>query len=323
MKGHNYGPLCMKCGKTHQHGLVTWRAGQHASEETKKKISLALTGLKRTEEQKKNCRSAAKRRRSFSGAGNPNYGKTHPHTEETKEKIRLGNTGHKRTDEQKEHYRNSFTEERRKKLSIQRKRYYKDHPAKRKEMGYKSSKILKGRTNKYKGKTYAEIMGSEEKALERKRKTSEWMKTDNIVHRPGAKEKMRLSKREYYKSHPEKHPNSILCGSRGYSARISKPQQEMFSLLQQVFPDCELNFPIIVERGTRFVDVISPSKLLGFEYDEPYWHKDSIRDIKRRTEIEKVGIDIISFRNIEEVKTWLFQYRKNLSAHRGRGQPQA
>lgn len=100
-----------------------------------------------------------------------------------------------------------------------------------KEIDRRVAKSAKKLSESTKGKTYLEIFGDPIKAAERAKVTSRWMKKRNIIHMPGAIEKMSKGKVAFYKEHPEKHANIILSKK----GNISKPQKELLEVIRKLF----------------------------------------------------------------------------------------
>lgn len=102
--------------------------------------------------------------------------------------------------------------------------------------------------------------------------------------------KISLAKIKLFKDYPEKHPNRILAKNGG----ISKPQIAMFNILKEKFPDASLNHPVHTGLNSRHIDVALPTKMLAFEYNGSYWHKDNIEKDKIRTnQLNKLGWKVI------------------------------
>jgi len=286
-KGHNYGE-CQKCGAFHTPTFV----GKTHTEETKKKISSSKMGQTWSNERKE------KHSQIFSGAGNPMYGKHH--SVETKEKIgnknKIACKGKIRTAEQKINYSSGAkkswkkwreegrVEEIMKKIHT---------PEAHKRVG----DARRGKPSPLKGRSYLEIFGSVELAKARADITSKWMgdpKT-NIANRPGAREKISKKKIEFYKKYPEKHANRIMAkGKKGTYGFPSKPQLKMFEQVKEEYLNeyVELEYPVKHSAGMFYLDVAIPTLMLGFEYDEPYWH-NAEKDKKRDRILGKLGWSIV------------------------------
>jgi len=134
--GHNWGPLCRKCGKSHGIRIITkeWREkiskanmGRILSEETRKKMSESKSGEKNhmygKHVSKKTREKISKKRKGKNiGKNNPFYGKHH--TKESKEKISKTHMGKKRSEETRRKMREAakhklpMSEETKRKISI-------------------------------------------------------------------------------------------------------------------------------------------------------------------------------------------------------------
>lgn len=82
----------------------------------------------------------------------------------------------------------------------------------------------------------------------------------------------------------------------------SKPQIELFEMVQKIMPYCYLNYPC----GRYSIDIAIPDLNFAIEYDGEYWHQNKDYDLKRQKEIEEDGWKFIRFYNklpsIEELK---------------------
>lgn len=92
--------------------------------------------------------------------------------------------------------------------------------------------------------------------------------------------------KQYFQSHPEKHPNYVL----GKNGHVSKGQYTLYLETKRIYPDAELNFPIKTSSGhLYFADVCIPSLKEIIEYDGWYWHKDTERDKLRDYNLQLDG----------------------------------
>ena len=79
--------------------------------------------------------------------------------------------------------------------------------------------------------------------------------------------------------------------------KISKPQQNLFNVVQKIFPNAVLNKPLYFgneNARVRFLDIYIPTYHIVFEYDGSYWHnknQDKIRD----DELVNRGLKIIHY----------------------------
>ena len=119
-------------------------------------------------------------------------------------------------------------------------------------------------------------------------------------------ENISQSKKQFYKEHPEKHPNYIM-GQKGF---ISSSQKEVFNIVKEHFENAESEYPIITEKSTRFADVAIPSLKIDIEYDGEYWHKDKEKDKQRDDELRAIGWSTI--RVNEKNKNNILMYIEHL-----------
>jgi uracil-DNA glycosylase family 4 len=91
---------------------------------------------------------------------------------------------------------------------------------------------------------------------------------------------------EYYKVNP--HSNAM----RFSNNMVSKPQKALFDYMKQFVSDVELNYPVVTDKTTYYIDIFSPSLNIAIEYDDiEYWHRDSEEfDEKRDKAIIDAGI---------------------------------
>ena len=73
----------------------------------------------------------------------------------------------------------------------------------------------------------------------------------------------------------------------------SKPQINLFKIIQELFPSAILNFPII--KVNKNVDIIIPEYKIIIEYDGSYWHQDKEKDLERQKIIEELGYKFIRY----------------------------
>ena len=106
---------------------------------------------------------------------------------------------------------------------------------------------------------------------------------------PLTKQRMSESQRKRLREHPETTANWILAHNKVGKAGVSKPQIKLFEAVRMLYSGAELNYPIVASKVTYFIDVAVPSKLIGFEYDEPYWHGNKEKDRARDAEISALG----------------------------------
>jgi len=94
--------------------------------------------------------------------------------------------------------------------------------------------------------------------------------TKEAFKNPDTVEKSSESHKKFYQENPEKHPNSILAEL----GALPEPQIDLFNRIADIFSneDIQMNFHVIVDDGSRFIDVALPKFKLGFEYDGQYFH---------------------------------------------------
>ena len=118
----------------------------------------------------------------------------------------------------------------------------------------------KGKHSPFKGKTYSEIFGSDEKAKQRAKITSDWMKIRNI---------------------------------RRFATKISKPQKMLFEIIQKTFKTAVLEYEVQINKRKIYLDIAVPELKLNFEYDGLHWHKHKknikYNDEQRDRELSKLG----------------------------------
>lgn len=107
------------------------------------------------------------------------------------------------------------------------------------------------------------------------------------------------SRKEWWKNNPkskEIYRQRMLNDGAAYVNSFiknpSKPQVELFELVKELYPEAELNYPII--EFNRNIDVCIPHLKVAIEYDEPYWH-DLEQDKLRQTELETLGYKFIRY----------------------------
>ena len=116
---------------------------------------------------------------------------------------------------------------------------------------------IKGKVSPLKGKTYEEILGSKEKALQRSNITSAWMK--------------------------QPHRNI-----RKYCTKVSKPQKMLFDIIKNIYPQAELEYNKVVklDGSPLFLDIAIPDLKIDIEYDGIYWH-----DINNKKHVKKAKMN--------------------------------
>lgn len=110
-----------------------------------------------------------------------------------------------------------------------------------------------------KGRSYEQIYGSRAKEMKEKRK--KWLKENNI---------------------------------RVFNTKISKPQKQLYEIVLKTFPTAILDYKVIINDNTYYLDIAVPELFLNIEYDGSYWHdkKDQsgkYSDITRDINLKNAG----------------------------------
>ncbi len=97
------------------------------------------------------------------------------------------------------------------------------------------------------------------------------------------------------KQFKEKRRQYILNGGAAHCNKFvqnpSKPQIELFKLVQQVTPYPIMNYPCL----NKSIDIVIPSLSLAIKYDGSYWHQDKEADNKRQKLLEDEGWKFIRY----------------------------
>lgn len=144
---------------------------------------------------------------------------------------------------------------------------------------------------------------------------------------PEIAKKISKTYKEYYKTHPHPHKGKTykeimgpkraaerieelrISGVIGHSLTpiISKPQQKLYQLVKNLFPQAIMEYPI----GDYCIDIALPNLKIAIEYDGSYWHnkeKDRIRDKL----LKKIGWATLRFEDYiptkKEITTKIAQY---------------
>jgi very-short-patch-repair endonuclease len=105
--------------------------------------------------------------------------------------------------------------------------------------------------------------------LERKKSLS--LKNLGSKRSDESKLKMSLSKKEFFKLNPEKHPNRKCAGKKSYWQNV------LFEELKKTFPELQQEYKV----DNIYLDIALPDYKINIEYDGIKWHdktKDTIRD---------------------------------------------
>ena len=101
----------------------------------------------------------------------------------------------------------------------------------------------------------------------------------------------------------EKNRERALNGGAVYANQFiknpSRPQVELFKMLHQLCPNPIMNYPIYYRKKWNYSIDIADSRLaLAIEYDEPYWHKNKGRDLRRQKRIEELGWKFLRYEKL-------------------------
>lgn len=113
-------------------------------------------------------------------------------------------------------------------------------------------------------------------------------------------EEGRKKRSEYNKSHPD-----VVRRLQEYRIENpSAPQLELYEHIKEKYmgEKVELEWELSTSEGQKFIDVAIPDRLLGFEYDDPHYHKDKEKDQRRHDLIESLGWKLIHYSSVEEFK---------------------
>lgn len=121
----------------------------------------------------------------------------------------------------------------------------------------------------------------------------------SAAHIPESQEKKKQTSRERYGyDYPVQSPEVQIKIHQSYyqngSAPVSKRQKELANLLEEMYGNCELNYPC--DMLSLDCMVVIDGIAYDIEYDGWYWHKDrKDEDRKRAYYVESVGYKVIRF----------------------------
>ena len=96
----------------------------------------------------------------------------------------------------------------------------------------------------------------------------------------------------------------MLDGQAVYMNRFirnpSKPQVELYKRVKELYPNAILNYPCYQLNFS--LDVAIPDLMICFESDGTWYHQDHEKDIKRQTEIEKLGWVVVRYYPVDTIK---------------------
>lgn len=137
----------------------------------------------------------------------------------------------------------------------------------------------KGKSSPLKGKTYEEIFGSREKANERAKITSDWMKTSRNIRR--------------------------------FCQIPSKPQKRLYNIIKERYPEAEVEYPLKLENKTLWLDIALPSLKIDIEYDGEYWHNLNGGDEERDKLLKGVDWQIIRVKD-KELEKFIEKFQEGM-----------
>lgn len=117
----------------------------------------------------------------------------------------------------------------------------------------------------------------------------------NAQTRPGMREWRSNFNKQYYKQHPEKHPNRVTKN------RLTSIEKKIRKYLQSKLRegiDFEHNKTIKLYDGVLFPDFVIKNKLI-IEADGTYWHRDNEKDIKRDIRLKNAGYKILHLKEFD------------------------
>ena len=82
----------------------------------------------------------------------------------------------------------------------------------------------------------------------------------------------------------------------------SKKQIKLFEIIKTKYPDNEviMEYPIKTGNHRFSIDIAIPNLKTGFEWDEPYWHRDKEKDQRRHELIEAEGWKLTHYSQTSE-----------------------
>lgn len=129
----------------------------------------------------------------------------------------------------------------------------------------------------------------------------------SIIYKGQVRPESSIQKKEFYRLHPEKHPNHII-NKKGHRTDIEKKMYD--ALLKE-----KIEFKEQYHLEKYWIDFALPEFKIAIECDGVYWHnkeKDKIRD----EELLKVGWKTLRFTDIEikkSIKNCIQSIKQNLA----------
>lgn len=117
-------------------------------------------------------------------------------------------------------------------------------------------------------------------------------------------------KKDYYKKHPDKHPNALVAGILG---KMTYPEKLTAEYLSKHNIEAKHNWYFKTDKFTRYIDFYIEKYKLFIEVDGEYWHKDKEKDINKDKDALANGYITLRLKP-KTVITQLEEYFKNISA---------
>lgn len=103
-------------------------------------------------------------------------------------------------------------------------------------------------------------------------------------------------KKEFYKQHPEKHPNRILAGNR---SKMTYLERVAFDWLTSAGIEFDHQVGIQLHDKTVYPDFKIGMMLI--EIDGKYWHNPE-QDLRRDCELEKIGFNVVRIKASDKIE---------------------
>ena len=155
------------------------------------------------------------------------------------------------------------------------------------------------------------LTGRTKESYEGVKRTAEKLKG---IKRPDQSERMKKNNPMHNLEVSENQSYYMLTGgavhARSFNTRISKAQRKLFDLVRSWFPQARIEFP--VKEANRNIDIAIPEFMIAIEYNEPYWHQDKEKDIKRQKQLEDIGWKFLNYYPLPTEEEFIQNVRKLL-----------
>lgn len=114
--------------------------------------------------------------------------------------------------------------------------------------------------------------------------------------------------KECAKKDPEWLAKTLVILRNNTCKKPTRPQTVLLLIIKHLYPNDVVTFENPVDDLRYLIDVAIPRLILGFEYDEPKFHKNNPwksktdYDQKRHLEIESIGWNLIHYKTEKELK---------------------